>query len=148
MPTRLIKKGEHFSPKTEFKKGQKPWNDGTHKSGMLGKHHSEKTKKYMSLKMLGEKGSNWKGGTSPLNKVIRGSYEYALWRKAVFERDHYTCIWCGVNNGKGKTIELHPDHIKPFSLYPELRLALDNGRTLCIDCHKTTNAYGGKIRKY
>jgi hypothetical protein len=147
MPTRLIKKGEHFSSKTEFKKGQKSWNTGTHKSGMLGKHHSAKTKKHMSQKMSGKNGSNWKGGVAPLNKVIRRSLEYRLWREAVFKRDRYTCIWCGARNGNGEYVELHPDHIKPFSLFPELRFSIDNGRTLCIDCHKTTNTYGGKIRR-
>jgi hypothetical protein len=143
MPTRLIKKGEHFGVKTEFRKGQHPWNWGTHESGMKGKHHTEEEKKHMSIKMSGKNGSNWKGGVAPLNKVMRRSLEYRIWRTAVFERDNYTCIWCGNRGG-----ELHPDHIKPFSLYPELRFAIDNGRTLCLDCHKTTDTYGGKVRVY
>ena len=67
-----------------------------------------------------------------------------LWRKSVFERDNYTCVWCGAKNGNGKAIILQADHIKPFADYPELRFAIDNGRTLCIDCHKKTNDYGWK----
>ena len=70
----------------------------------------------------------------------RKTLEYRLWREAVFARDNFTCIWCFQRGGK-----LQADHIKPFALYPELRFALDNGRTLCEDCHKTTNTYGGKI---
>ena len=82
----------------------------------------------------------WKGGITPINEAIRKSLEYKLWRKAVFERDKYTCIWCGYKGNK-----LRADHIKPFALYPELRFAIDNGRTLCIDCHETTDTYGKNL---
>lgn len=101
-------------------------------------------KKKISESKKGNKNPNWKGGISPLNILIRNSAEMRLWRKSVFERDNYTCIWCGVRNGNGKNITLHADHIKPFSLFPELRFAIDNGRTLCIECHKTTESYGFK----
>ena len=82
-----------------------------------------------------------------MNKLIRGSLEYRLWREAVFGRDNWTCVWCGARNGSGKKVILHPDHIKPFALFPELRFAIDNGRTLCIGCHKTTDTYGYRTRK-
>jgi hypothetical protein len=85
---------------------------------------------------------NWKGGITPKNELIRKSQEYKLWRKAVFERDNYTCVWCKAKNGEGKAVFLQADHIKPFAFYPELRFAIDNGRTLCVPCHKTTDTYG------
>lgn len=99
---------------------------------------------WQSINKKGEKHWNWQGGISSINQEIRNSIEYKLWRKSVFERDNYTCIWCG-NNESGS---LNADHIKPFSLYPELRFAIDNGRTLCVDCHKTTDTWGGKIINY
>src|SRR3990167_10722512 len=80
----------------------------------------------------GEKSNNWRGGITPLHRRIRTSLEYKLWRKSVFERDHYTCTWCGIKSQKGIKVILNADHIKPFALYPELRFAIDNGRTLCI----------------
>ena len=86
---------------------------------------------------------NWRGGITPINEKIRKSIEYKLWRKSVFERDDYTCVWCGQKGGK-----LNADHIKPFAYFPELRFAIDNGRTLCIDCHKKTDTYGKGVYKY
>jgi 5-methylcytosine-specific restriction endonuclease McrA len=93
------------------------------------------------LSVRGENCHLWKGGITPLNAKIRTSLEYKIWRRSVFERDNYTCIWCGARNGRGVTIILHADHIKPFASFPELRFLIDNGRTLCIDCHKTTDSY-------
>ncbi|OGL46460.1 MAG: hypothetical protein A2W05_07085 [Candidatus Schekmanbacteria bacterium RBG_16_38_10] len=92
--------------------------------------------------MYGVKNYRWKGGITPKNKVIRHSKEYKLWREAVFKRDNWVCIWCGIIGGK-----LNADHIKPFALFPELRFAIDNGRTLCVDCHRKTDTFGNKKYK-
>ena len=85
----------------------------------------------------GAKSHFWRGGIWPEHLRIKRSIEYRLWRKAVFERDNYTCRFCGIRGGK-----LHADHIKPFALYPELRFAIDNGRTLCVPCHRKTDTFG------
>lgn len=115
--------------------------------GHMGKPHNieasvrklkawnEKNRRFM----VGEKNGNWRGGITPINQKIRNSTGYKLWREAVFERDNWTCMWCGQVGGS-----LNADHIKPFSLFPELRLAIDNGRTLCVKCHETTDTYRGK----
>jgi len=97
--------------------------------------------------ITGERNNMWKGGITPEHRKIRTSPEYKLWRKSVFERDNYQCIFCFARCGYGKKIVLHADHIKPFAYYPELRFAIDNGRTLCEPCHKTTDTYGGRCNK-
>lgn len=83
-------------------------------------------------------------GKRTADKRIRQSAEYKRWRTAVFERDGFTCVECGDGNhrGRGQTVVLHADHIKPFALYPELRFDVDNGRTLCLPCHVQTGTYG------
>ena len=78
----------------------------------------------------------WKGGITSINAKIRNSIEYRLWREAVYRRDNYTCQDCHKRGGR-----LNADHIKPFALYPELRFEIENGRTLCIPCHKKTNTF-------
>ena len=72
-----------------------------------------------------------------LNRRIRYSAAMDRWRKAVFERDNWTCQACNVRGGT-----LNADHIKPFYLFPELRFSLDNGRTLCVACHRKTATWG------
>ena len=70
-------------------------------------------------------------------REIRNCKEYRQWRAAVYERDHYTCQNCGRVGG---TINAH--HIKPFSKYPEYRFDVNNGITLCEECHKLAHKRG------
>ena len=123
---------------------------------MKGKKHKPETKEKMrqaalqnGTKPITKYGSdcwNWKGGITPLNKQIRMSFEFKQWRKAVFKRDEYKCILCGYPSKGTRPPDIHADHIKPFAKYPELRLDIANGRTLCVPCHKNTNTYGGNTR--
>ena len=122
------------------------------------RRHTKEAKKKMSLKKVGK--STWNKGLSklsdkrlnyfrptvfkdygltPLCEKARKSAKARQWRNAVFERDDYTCQICGQRGGK-----LNADHIKRFSLYPELRFDVNNGRTLCEECHKLTNNYGNR----
>lgn len=116
---------------------------------MLGNIHTKGKKlvplsiehrKKLSEAKRGDKTHLWKGGITPINKIIRTSLEYRLWREAVFKRDNWTCVWCGVRGGA-----LNADHVKPFAFFPKLRFELSNGRTLCVLCHKTTDTYASKI---
>ena len=134
-------KGKHTkAPKTAFKKGQEKtenWYKAMHKT--KGRKLSVEHRKKIGDAHRGDKNHWWKGGITGINKQIRGSLEYKLWREAVFKRDNWVCKWCLQKGGK-----LHPHHIKPFCDYPELRFAIDNGLTLCVSCHQKTDNYGGK----
>lgn len=118
-------KGVHLSPSTEFKKGSHT-NLGRKFTEEQRMAHGEAQKKRFLNK---ENHPRWRGGLTPINSAIRQSDEYKEWRKAVFQRDDWTCVICQKRDGR-----IVADHIKPFSLFPELRMTLSNGRTLCIAC--------------
>lgn len=113
----------HRKKISESHKGRIPWNKG--KRGLN----------------CGDKNPAWKSGVSSINSRIRASADFKLWRTSIFIRDDYTCVWCLKRGGI-----LNADHIKPFSKYPALRFAIDNGRTLCVPCHKKTDTYGRKTK--
>jgi len=71
-------------------------------------------------------------GTTPEYERIRKSKEYIAWKVAVFRRDKHTCQCCGSRANK----KLRAHHIHSFSDYPELRLDVGNGITLCENCHE------------
>lgn len=56
-------------------------------------------------------------------------YDVKIWRQSVFQRDGFKCQQCGAKR------DLNAHHIKPWSEYPDLRLELSNGISLCETCH-------------
>lgn len=94
----------------------------------------------------GKNNPKWRGGITPKNQLIRISSRYQSWRETVFNRDNWTCVFCGIRCQKGTSIVLHADHIKSFALYPELRFEVSNGRTLCKNCHMKLHGLNKKER--
>jgi len=122
-------------------------------SHFLGKHHSLETREFLS-KIRRDKYKE----RQTVNKQVRRYWKVSQWRKDVFERDEYVCHNCGMKNkkGLGKSVTFHAHHIKELStiigdlnFYESISLDelynLDNGITLCIDCHK--EIHKGKTKK-
>ncbi len=89
------------------------------------------SRKIHSEGQIGEKGNNWKGGIEKESKRQRLTLNFKLWRESVFKRDDWKCQKCETRGG-----ELHPHHILNFSSHTELRFIVENGITLCVECHK------------
>ncbi|MFA6992667.1 MAG: NUMOD3 domain-containing DNA-binding protein [Candidatus Gracilibacteria bacterium] len=125
---------------------------------MLGRKLSKETRLKISENHKGEKTHLWRGGVdTSLYSKIRNSIQSRFWREDVFKRDNYTCTWCGDKRGHN----LNADHIKSFALIlkenniktVEEAIAckelwdINNGRTLCVPCHKKTDNWGYGARK-
>lgn len=104
-----------------------------HPSPHKGKKHSPETKAKMSRSRRGSGNSNWKGGLTMQVKGIRRSPEYYQWRRAVLNRDKYTCRLCG------STDNLHAHHKLPIAEHPNEMFNVFNGITLCRTCHERTH---------
>lgn len=95
-----------------------------------GKKHTAEHRLKRSVLMKGSNHWNWQGGKSKESMRNRRTIEYKMWREEVLKRDNYKCRMCACEN-----IPLQVDHRRPLKLFPEMRLNLNNGRTLCKDCH-------------
>jgi hypothetical protein len=120
--------------------------------GMKGKTQSMEAKEKMrksftperiatSIKNLpkAKKGSEspcWKGGQK--RPYIHTGWRYYEWRSRVFERDNWTCQTCGKRSKVGEPVYLEAHHIKGWSKYIKLRYDVENGTTLCKECHRLT----------
>ena len=88
----------------------------------------------------GENHPSWKGGISMENDKLRRSRIFKEWREKVYKRDNFMCRDCNL-----KKRDLHPHHIKSFSEFPDYRFDVDNGITLCADCHRMRHREDAKV---
>ena len=80
----------------------------------------------------GARHPGWKGGVTKQSELDRSSFEYKDWQMAVFKRDNWNCQCCG-NHGKN----LCSHHILNRSEFPLLKYIVENGITLCVQCHNS-----------
>lgn len=86
----------------------------------------------------GENNYNWKGGYENERIRFRKTYEFKTWVKEVYKRDGYTCQCCGRYG-----VKLNAHHLDGYNWCIEKRTDVDNGITLCKNCHNNFhNIYG------
>lgn len=73
------------------------------------------------------------------------SADYKKWRAEVFKRGGHKCLVCGRTS---KETTLQADHIKSWSMHPELRFDPKNGRILCTYHHRRTLNFGRRALNY
>lgn len=169
---RLSHLGKKLSPESIRKRTEtrkKLYLEGKLVSPMKGKHQTEKAKKLIGEasssrirsqitinKISGKNNCNWKGGITTLRNYIRNSLQYKRWLCACMERDNWTCIVCSQRGG-----DLHVHHIKLFSdILKDNHIEskkqaksckelwdLNNGITLCVECHKFAHEYLKSVEK-
>ena len=123
------------------------------KNSFYGKHHTTETLDMLSEMNSGANNPNhgkrgkdsngWKGGLTPRMQAIRNSDAYKNWRDAVYLRDNWTCMECGARSSADTAVYLNAHHIHPIKDNKNTLLIFDvnNGITLCADCHNKTKGH-------
>lgn len=125
---------EFYAPERKTKEGNgKYCSRECHSLSRVGKDPWNKGK--VCPNIAGENNPAWKGGTASEYELIKGSREYKLWRKSVYERDFYTCQSCGAKPDRKTGLKIHAHHILSFAEFPHKRTDISNGVTLCEPCH-------------
>jgi len=137
---------------SESLKGRVSWNKGLTKETDkrvrkqakqlegIPKPRTEEQNRKLSATIQGISYEEWEDYKSSERQKKWNSKEWQIVRKAVFERDNYTCQECGDRNygGRGKSLKLECHHKREWICFPELRMDLDNLITLCVKCHNKT----------
>lgn len=105
-----------------------------HKSGCCKKCIK---KYYRSFK--GKNNPNYKNGKTSYIRKLRNSKKFKEWRNKVFTRDNYISQNCF------KSGDMVAHHLNGFHWCKELRFDINNGITLCIECHKSFHLIFGKF---
>lgn len=83
--------------------------------------------------VTGENHPQWNPDRTHEQRVLeRKTLKDKQWRQVVFKKDNYTCQCCGDSIGGN----LNAHHLDSYNWCKDKRYDIDNGITLCNDCHK------------
>lgn len=128
---KIVTQTRHYRPSEEVKER------------IRKKLKGRKLPEEVRLKMMGRKPWNWAGGIDKKNP-LRKTPEYKQWRRLVCKRDNFTCQLCGYHGKRG--LEAH--HIIPIKTNSNLSFDVNNGITLCKDCHQNIFGKESEHMKY
>lgn len=162
-----FRENHHFYGKSfRMPEGYQPWSKGKTvktepKVAELGRKISKAQKEQFASGVRSNKGANnpnWKNGQGrmKIHLLVRNLDKYKEWRFSVFKRDNFICVEC-----HDVSKEINADHIKRFSdimiennittteqaLECEELWDINNGRTLCVSCHRKTETYGNRKKQ-
>lgn len=114
-----------------------------------GLKHTEETKRRIS--------DTKRNPLTSLHKAVRECYKSRQWREAIFARDNFTCVLCKKRGGilnadhfpKRFVDTIRESNIKTVNEaldYKEL-WNINNGRTLCLKCHRQSETWGNKFKR-
>lgn len=135
---------------------------------MLGKHHSNKTKKLLRQQRKGkipvhicgknsflygkykELNPQWKGDLTPEREALYTTRKWKNIYKFILIRDKFKCQKCNkkISKNKNGKSNLCVHHIASFSDYPKLRCKKDNLILLCNKCHTWVHSNKNNEKKY
>lgn len=141
--------GREFSVLSEYK-GAKTKVRFRHNSAICNNHEflmtptdflgGKRCRRCHIINYTGENHHNYKVELTEADRLRRDLYngELRMWRDKVFKRDGYACQIC-----KEHSHNLNAHHLNSWNTHKEQRFLVENGISLCKDCHlKFHKKYG------
>jgi hypothetical protein len=103
-------------------------------------NHKQPIITYNLREIMGDDAFDTKYSLIPRQYVSERDYRHAEWSLDVRRRDGFMCQKCG----KGHAYTIHAHHIEAYNTAIDLRYDVNNGISLCRECHADFHATYGK----
>lgn len=110
----------------------------TQSCGCLNREGSRDRAKVILAGKRGQAHPRWNPELADEDRKYARCPEHQAWSKQVLRRDKWRCVACGVGGS------VHAHHLRSYRLHPEIRSDLNNGATVCPDCHRAYHSHVGR----